>query len=206
MRIVSFLSLLYFSISAFLIAIINHSGLPSSFIIEGRNIVYVPILIGIADLVAAIFSILESKKNISPPLMKPPNIRWLLMIGAAFFPFCAFTMFSVSLFSPFLFGSNQPAPGIGVICSLIIALILSAILFFASRMNSTRKPNLFRYIALVVAFIAVSLTTVQCLMLIYAVPVQPPTAYPFLSGILSIAFIPFSLLILIISKSYVAVK
>jgi hypothetical protein len=42
-------------------------------------------------------------------------------------------------------------------------------------------------------------------MLIYAVPGKPPTAYPFLSGLLTIGFIPFSLLILIISKSYVAV-
>jgi len=72
-------------------------------------------------------------------------------------------------------------------------------------MNTATHPNLFRYISLAVAFLAVSVNSVQCLMLIYAVPVQPPTAFPFLSGLLTIAYIPFSLLILIISRSYVAV-
>lgn len=103
-------------------------------------------------------------------------------------------MFSVSLFSPYLFGSDQPVPEIGVISFIIVALILSAILYFASKMNTAQHPNLFRYIVLVGAFLAVSVNSVQCLMLIYAVPVQPPTAYPFLSGLLTIAFIPFSIL------------
>ena len=127
--------------------------------------------------------------------------RWILILAGALILFCWFTLFSVSLFSPYLFGSNQPVPQIGVISSLIMALILSAILYFSSKMNTARHPYLFRYIASVVAFLAVNLASVQCLMLIYAVPSQPPTAYPFLSGLLTTAFIPFSLLVSIISKS-----
>jgi hypothetical protein len=206
MRLVSFLLLLYLSISAFLISFINHSGVPSSFTINGPNIVYVPIFIGIANLVVAFFSIFKGKKIIIPPLNKPAVIRWILIAIPAFVLFCGFTMFSVSLFSPYLFGSNQPIPQIGVISSLILALILSILLYFASSMNTAAHPNLFRYIALAIAFLAASVNSVQCLMLIYAVPVHPPTAYPFLSGLLTIAFIPFSMLILIISNSYVAVR
>jgi hypothetical protein len=206
MRIVSFSLLLYLSASALLVAIINYTGLPSSYLLEGSDILFIPIIISAANLISAIYSIFKIKKINPPPLMRPSFMRWLLIAIGVFVLFCWFTLFSVSLFSPYLFGSDHPVPEIGVVFSLIIAIILAVILYFASRMNTAAHPNLFRYIALAIAFLAVSVNSVQCLMLIYAVPVQPPTAYPFLSGLLTIAFIPFSLLILIISKGFVAVR
>ncbi len=171
---------------------------------DGRNIPIIPIIICIINLLLAVYSIIKAKHIYPPPLMQPSFMRWLLIAIGVFVLFCWFTLFSVSLYSPYIFGSNQPVPEIGVISSLIMALILSAILYFSSSMNTASHPNLFRYIALAIAFLAASVNSVLCLMLIYAVPVQPPTAYPFLSGLLTIAFIPFSLLTLIISKSYVA--
>jgi hypothetical protein len=205
MRIISFSMLLYLSASALLIAIINHSGLPSSNLMKEPKIL-IPVIICIINLILAVYSIFKIKKNNPPSLKRPSFMRWFLIVIGVFVLFCWFTLFSVSLFSPYLFGSDQPVPEIGVISSLIMALLLSAILYFASRMNTASHPNLFRSIALAIAFLAVSLNSVQCLMLIYAVPVQPPTAYPFLSGLLTVGFIPFSLLVLIISKSHVAVK
>jgi len=205
MRIVSFLLLLFLSVYSILTAIIIHSGLPSSSLIIGSSIPIIPIIICIMNLLLAVYSIFK-KKNINPPPLKEPSaIRWILIAIGVMILFCCFTLFSVSLYSPYLFGSDQPVPEIGVISSLITALILAVILYFASRMNTATHPNLFRYISLAVAFLAVSVNSVQCLMLIYAVPVQPPTAFPFLSGLLTIAYIPFSLLILIISRSSVAV-
>jgi len=203
MRIVSFLFLLYLSGSALLIAIINHLGLPPSSQIEGSNSPIIPIIIFVINLLLAVYSIFTIKRINPPPLKRPTVIRWFLIVLGVFVIFCGFTLFSVSLFSPYLFGSDQPVPHIGVESSLVISLILATILFFTSKMNTAQHPNLFRYIALAVAFLAVNLNSVQCLMLIYAVPVQPPTAYPFLSSLLTIAFLPFSLLILSISKNYV---
>jgi hypothetical protein len=170
------------------------------------TISYIPSVICIISLILAVYSIFKGKSANPPPLKQPGYIRWLLIALGVFVLIGGFTLFSVSLFSPFLFGSNQPVPEIGVILYLIMTSILVVILYFASKMNSSRRPNLLRYVALVVAFFAVNLTTVQCLMLIYAVPVQPLTTYPFLSGLLTVAYLPFSLLVLMISKSYVAVK
>ena len=206
MRIVSFLLLMYLGASAFLIAIIIHSGLPPSSLTKGSNLPIIPIIICIINLLLAVYSIFKIK-NVNPPFLKRRTFtRWFLIAIGAFILFCSFTLFSVSLFSPYLFGSEQPVPQIGVICSVVVAVILSVILYFASKMNTTERPNLFRYIAMGGAFFAVNLTSVQCLMLIYAVPVQPPTAFPSLSGVLTIAYIPFSLLLLSLAKDYVSIK
>lgn len=202
MRIASFLLLLFLGAAAFIIAIINNSGIPSSHLIKGSSISFIPVIICIINLILVVYSTFKVKNVNPPPLKQPTFIRWILIFAGVFFLFCLFTVFSVTLYSPYLFGSNQPLPQIGVISTLIMALILSAILFLASKMNTAKRPNLFRYIALAIAFFAVNLISVQCLILIYAVPVQPPTAYPFLSGLLTLAFIPFSILVLIISKSY----
>lgn len=205
MRMVSFLLLFYISAFALIVAIIAYYGIPSSLLMKGFSIPIIPIFICIINFTLGVYSISKIKKVNPPPLKRPSAIRWLLISIGVLILFCWFTLFSVSLYSPYLFGSDQPVPEIGVFSSLIMALILAVILYFASRMNTATHPNLFRYIALGIAFLAVSVNSVQCLMLIYAVPVKPPTTFPFLSGLLTIAYIPFSLLILIISKSYVAV-
>lgn len=206
MRITSFLLLLYLSASALLVAIINYSGLPTSYLFDGPDILFIPIIICTINLLLAAYSIFKLQKINPPPLKRPSFMRWLLIAIGVIVLFFWFTLFSVSLYSPYLFGSDQPVPEIGVVSSLIMAIILSAILYFASKMNTVKHPNLFRYISLAVAFLAASVNSVQCLMLIYAVPVEPQTAYPFLSGFLTIAYIPFSMLIMIISKSYVAAR
>jgi len=205
MYIASFIFLIYMGVSSFFIAIINHFGVLPPSHVKDSIIPVIPIIICTVNLILAVYSIFKAKNVNPPPLKRPTAIRWILIAIGVMILFCCFTLFSVSLYSPYLFGSDQPVPEIGVISSLITALILAVILYFASRMNTATHPNLFRYISLAVAFLAVSVNSVQCLMLIYAVPVQPPTAFPFLSGLLTIAYIPFSLLIFIISRSYVAV-
>ena len=206
MRTVSSLFLLYLGASAFFVTIISNMDLPSSYLTKGPNFQFIPIIICIVNLIFAVYSIFKRKNFNRPPAKQPTFFRWILIAIGVFIFFCGFTSFSVSLYSPFLFGSNEPVPQVGVISSFIMALMLSAILHFTSKMNTAQQPNLFRYISMIVAFLAANINLVQCLMLIYAVPVQPPTAYPFLSELLTIAFIPFSLVILTISKSYVAVE
>lgn len=206
MRISSVLSLLYFAACCVWASIILHYGLPQSHNIQGSNISYVPLTIGVLQLLAAVFSIFLSRRINPPPLKSLTPLRWVLLVVSVIVLFCGFAVFSVSLYSPYLFGSQHSVPKIGVISWLVITLIVAAILYVVSKMNSARRPNLFRYIALVVALIAASLTTVQALILIYAVPVEPPAAFPFLSGLMTIAFIPFALLLLGLSKNYVSIR
>ena len=148
MRIASLLSLLYFGACCVWISVILHYGLPQSFIIKGPNISYVPILIGVMQLLAAVYSIFLSKRGNPPPLKKPTVFRWVLLAVSVIVLFCGFIVFSVSLYSPYLFGSQQSLPGVGVISWLITSLIVTVILYPVSKMNSARRPNLFRYFAL----------------------------------------------------------
>ena len=206
MRIISFLFLLYLGASSFFIAIIIHSGLPSSHLIKGPNNAYVPIAICIINVILAIFSIYKGKKIYPSPLRKPSIVRWLLIALGIAVLFCGYTIFNVSIFTPYLLGSKNSLPEIGVRSWFITSFILSAILYSVSKMNSIERPNLSRFFALVIVFIAATLTTVQCLMLIYAVPVQPPVAFTFLSGLLTIATVPFSLLLICVARDYISLE
>jgi hypothetical protein len=91
------------------------------------------------------------------------------------------------------------------VSSMVISGVIAAVLYFVSNMNSAQWPNLLRHVALAISFLAVSVNTIQRLMLIYAVPVQPLTAYPFLSGLLTLSFLPLSFLVLVISKRFVTI-
>ncbi len=206
MRIASFLFLLCFCVSCVWITILLRFGLPQPHIIRGPDISYVPLVVSALLLLSAVFSIYLGRRVNPPPLKNRTFFRWVLFFIGVLILFGGFVVFSVSLYSPYLFGSEHSVPEIGVISWLIVSLILSLILYVASRMNSSQRPNLFRYFALVIAFLAASLTTVEVLILIYAAPVQPPTAFLFLSGLMTIAFIPYALLLLGITKDYISIK
>lgn len=206
MRIASFLSLLYFSLSCAWITILLRSGFPQNNIVQGPDISSVSLVISIILLLSAFFTIYLGKRVNPPPLKNPTFIRWILFFLGVLILFVGFVVFSVSIYSPYLFGSEHSVPEIGVVSWLVMSLILAIVLFLASKMNSAQRPNLMRYLALILVIITTSLTTVQALILIYAMPVNPPAVFSFLSGLLTLAFIPFSLLILIISRSYVAVR
>ena len=206
MRVASFLSLLFFCASCIWIALLLRFGLPQPHIIIGQNIYYVPVVIGAFQLILAILSIYLSKRVNPPPLKNPTFIRWILFVICTLILICGFIVFNVSLFSPYLFGSKHSVPKVGVASWLTTSSILAIILYFASKMNSINRPNLFRYIALGIAFIAAFLTLTQSLILIYAMPDQPATAFPFLSGLMTIAYIPYALLFFGLFNDYVKTK
>jgi hypothetical protein len=206
MRIASVLSLLYFCASCMLVAIILSFGLPQTHNIKGPNISYVPFIVGVIQLAAALFYIHLGKRVNPPPLKAPGALRWVLLIIGLLVLFCGYVILNMSIFTAYIFGSKNPVPQIGVVSWLVMSVVLAALLYFASRMNSIKRPNLFRYFALTLALVAASLTTIQSLILIYAVPSDPPAAFSFLSAILTLAFLPFAFLLLGLSKDYIGIK
>jgi hypothetical protein len=183
-----------------------HSALPSGYNIEDPNIFYVPTIIAVIQVLLAIISILLSRKLNPPPLKIPNFLRWILSFVSLLILFIGFTIFSVSLYSPYLFGSEHPVPKIGIISWLIASVIVSLILYAASKMNSTQYPNLMRYLALSIVVIAALLTTVKALIFIFAMPFDPPATFPFYAGLMTLAFLPFSLVVLGLSKDYVLIQ
>lgn len=206
MRLAVVLSLLYFCTCCVLVTIILSFGLPQPHIIQGPNISYVPLIIGVLHLLAVIFSIFLGRRINPPPLENPTSLRWILLVVCVIVLFCGYVIMNMSIFVPHIFGSEHAVPEIGVLSWLVMSLILVLILYLTSRMNSIKRPNLFRYFALIIVFITASLTLIQSLILIYAVPGKPPATFPFLSGLMTIAFIPFALLVLGLSRDYVSTQ
>ena len=188
------------------IAIILIFAIPQSHIVNGPDIVYVPLIIGMLQLAAALFSIYLSKRVNPPPLKHPGALRWVLFFIGLLVLFCGYVILNMSIFTAYLFGSENPVPQIGVVSWLVMSVALAVILYFGSRMNSIERPNLFRYLALTVTLVAASLTTIQSLILIYAVPSDPPVAFSFLSATLTLAFLPFAFLLLGLSRDYISAK
>jgi len=197
---------LYFFASCVLIGIIIGFATPQTHIDNGPNAVYVPFIISMLQLAAALFSIHLGKRVNPPPLKNPGAFRWILLIIGLLVLFCGYVIFNMSLFTAYLFGSKNPVPQVGVVSWLVMSVVLAALLYFTSRINSIKRPNLFRYLALTLALVAASLTMIQCLILIYAVPSDPPAAFSFLSAILTLAFLPFAFLLLGLSKDHIGTK
>jgi hypothetical protein len=206
MRVAAVLSLLYFCACCALVTIIISFGLPQSHIIQGPKIFYVPLIVGVVVLLAAVLSIFWGKRVNPPPMKNPTPLRWVLLVVGTIVLFCGYVIMNMSIFVPHIFGSENALPQIGVFSWIVMSLILVIILSLISRMNSIKRPNLFRYFALIIVFISASLTLIQSLILIYAVPGQPPHSFPFLSGLMTIAFIPFALLVSGISRDNVSTR
>ena len=205
MKVFSFLTFLYISASAFLIVIILQLGYPAENVIIGPNIFYVPLIIGVLQIFFAVVSMLFSRKTNVPPSGKSSILRWILLLLGVFMLFCGYTVFSISIYTPYLFGYDKPLPDIGVSSFIVVSILLGFILYFASKMNSIKYPNFFRYLVLIIVFFAVSLTTILSLILVYAVPTQPPSTFSFHSALLTLAYLPYSLLVLIITRDYVKI-
>lgn len=206
MRIASLIALLYFCASCVWIGIVLLFATPQSYIVNGPNTAYLPFIIALLQLATAWFWIHLVKRVNPPPIKRPGALRWVLFIIGLLVLFCGYVIFNMSIFTASLFGSEQPAPQIGAVTWLVMSAVLAALLYFASGKNSIERPNLFRYLSLTVALVAASLTTVQSLILIYAVPTEPPAAYSFLSAILALGFLPFAFLLLGLSKDYISAK
>lgn len=183
-----------------------HVGLPSGYTIEGPNIVFVPLVIGALQVLLAIMTIYMSRRVNPPPLKNPTFFRWVVLGALVLLLFCGCAIINMSIFSPHILGSAHAVPIIGVASWLVMFLILAVSLNIVSKKNSIQRPNLMRYFALLISVLAAFLTTSLALVLIYAVPFEPPTTFPFLSGLMTIAFIPLALLLFGLSKDYVSVK
>jgi hypothetical protein len=60
-----------------------------------------------------------------------------------------------------------------------------------------------RYFAALIAVLAAFLATAQALIFLFSMPIDPPTAFPFFCGLMTVAFLPLAFLILALSKDYV---
>ena len=202
MRIAAFLLLLVFSKVNFLIGLIMTYALPENHVIQGPVIAVVPFLVAVLVLVISILTLMAYRNQSPPPLKEPGISRWFWLVAGIAIFISGWWMSLLAVYAPDIFGSREPLPQAGVIIFLITAVTVSAVLYFTSNMNTTRRPNLIRFLVLLFTVVAFMMITSFCLVLIFAAPVQPPTTYPFLAGILTTAYLPFSALIYLLARTY----
>jgi hypothetical protein len=100
-------------------------------------------------------------------------------------------------YTPNLVGLSDAAPLSGVICFNIFTVISAIMWYISSNKNSSKRPNLMRIITiLVIIFWSSHLSLVLSLILLYAFPSTPLTAYPSAATIIFSSYLIWEILIL----------
>ena len=205
MRWFAFTFLLLGSFQAFMIGYANVYGAPSDFIIIGDNIPYIPFTVALLILLLAFLSLRFGKKNSEHTNIKPSPLRWIWLIVGILLQTISLWFLVYTIFGYQMLGSDMPLPNIGVMTYLLMSIVVAFLLYFTSKMNTSKYPNLFRWIILFYSVFAIGQLTVVPLMLIYSVSIEPPVAFPFWSNIAAIGYIPYSVLMVVLTKDNVQV-
>lgn len=87
--------------------------------------------------------------------------------------------------------------------AFLLLLVFSKVNFIIGLVMTYALPKNHVIQGPVIAFVPF---LIAVLVLIFAAPVTPPTTYPFLAGILTTAYLPFSALIYLLAKTYFSAK
>ena len=104
-----------------------------------------------------------------------------------------------------LFGSSVPLPAACVIGYFVGTIISAVFMFFAVRIDGKKRINQFRWIIFFVILWFIGQAWIISLILIYAMHQQTQVIYTFWASINCLGFLPYSLLLFYISRSYVIV-
>jgi predicted Zn finger-like uncharacterized protein len=189
-------------ISKVIAAILGYA-LPEPSVIIGKNIPILPIGIGFLMYALALLNIVFRNRQNSPPDREPSPIRWVLLCAGIIVPLIGYIFLLMSIYAPESFGAQVPVPKLGVSVFLPVFMLGLIVLYFASRMNSKQRPNLFRWITYGWTVIISYLPTMAGLILVYAVPTKPLQVYPFLTALLTTAYVPCALLIVMLTRDHV---
>jgi hypothetical protein len=205
-RLLWLLVLLLFVISSYSLKAIGAIliyALPKTAIVEGINFPYLPVINGIIILLLSFPLIFLCRKNKLPPIEEPTSKRWLWFGLSIFTLFVAQCAFVISTYFPRVLGTNVPCPQVGVYANVVITIIGSFLLYYSSRLNTPTRPNLLRWLAFLFTMVISFFSLGFMMILIYAMPPDAKTTYPFLAGILSFNLVMLSLVNVGIAKDYV---
>jgi hypothetical protein len=97
----------------------------------------------------------------------------------------------------------MPLPGLASLFWISFISMASFIFYRVSKMNSEFRPNLMRYVVFLLGYPTPIYTLVISLILIYSMPTK--ISYVFWAAIISLGFLPPSLLMLGIAKDHLPV-
>lgn len=164
---------------------------------EHLSTAVLPLAVALFMLIMAFLSLKRGKDTGEVPVDQPSPSRWISLLAAFLAGVAGLTLFFISLYSPRVLGRQGPWPSAGVIAFLVGALVAAIVFYSTSRKNGQRHPNLMRWIILyVVGLSAMNWPWVLTLILLYGVPGDPPTSFPFYASLAALAYVPLSFLVL----------
>jgi hypothetical protein len=198
--------LLYVSLQLLPIAAMFFIGLPDSYLVEGPKISYEVIVLVVmcVSLIAAVCTIYLRNRDNPHPVQDSPWIRWLYLALAGLLMYGGQSYFLITVKHPIIVGSQAPMIKNGGSVYLIATFIGVPILYFTSKLNSVKRPNLMRWLAVFIAIQCVPAVFHNSALLMYFMPVEPRTAYPFWAALMTISIVPYCLLLLGLTKDFVS--
>ncbi|MDY6955019.1 MAG: hypothetical protein SWE60_26250, partial [Thermodesulfobacteriota bacterium] len=132
--------------------------------------------------------------------------RWLHLSAGLLVGWGGYIYFLTTVYCPQVIGSETPMIKNGITVDFVATCIGVPILYFTSKLNSPQRPNLLRWLVFFIAVFFANCVLSSSFILIWAVPVQPLTTYPYWAALVTIVTIPYCLLILGLAKDFVPPK
>ena len=166
----------------------------------------IPYLVGITLVLMAVVSLTPIMKIGSMSKNSSPSItRWFLLVGGYAFYLIAITGALIYWYVPGIVGANEPSPIGGVIFYNIFFVVSAIIMYFSSRKNSEKRPNLMRKIIISLIVFGIGETAlVMSFILIYAFPAEPATSFPNEASYIFISTLILGILLLILNRESVS--
>ena len=199
----SLLVLLQAGGSCLVIGLIMLFALPPAAQLIGPSIPYVPISASAIVFLSAVLSIVLNRKNTNAASGQHNKTGIAVFaIGAALF-FIGFVSFNL-----FIFGGlpGGPDPKAAVITFSTMTLAGAVSLAFASKYETVRFPNLYRWLSFWAATFTQSTIFICSMIFVYAYPSQQPTAHLFWASINTLNYLPVALLFVVLNKNFVKKK
>lgn len=178
-------------------------ALPEQALLIGPSIPYLPISGSAILVLSAVLSIVFGQKNTNTASGEHNKIGIVVFtIGIALLGVGIFT------FLLFLFGEMPAAPDPEAAVIIFSTMTLTGIVSvgLASRYESIRYPNIYRWLSFWVASFMLTAIFAFSMIFIFSYPSQQPTAHLFWASINTLNYIPVALLFVVLNKNYVKRK
>ncbi len=206
MKWASFILLLITSINQLILGLILAFALPigPETTIKGPTLPIIPFLTGFVILILSFLILKISEKGVLTERDK--DIGWLCILAGVMCQAFGVVVFVTSIFSPSVLGISEPAPSVGIISFVTLTTLSAIFLYIGSNRNPIKNRNFNRWVSFFIVFLSNAQPFIFGLILIYAFPARSHTIDPFWSGVSAIGCLPYSVLVLFLSKEYIKVR
>ncbi len=170
----------------------------SDYTIRGSDDPKIPIIIGFVLFASVLYALKHSKKAEKIQAEKYLTLRWLILILGIIVQFIGCIVANMFIFL------EESKPNLTVMCYIAVTIISVLLLYWASRINSIKRPNLMRKIVFICIFLVFNnITLLMSCSLLFIIPEKPPVAYPYLAGLTTICFLIYGVAFLFIKRDFI---